>query len=112
LSQAENGFSFTIRYYFLDKNNVSLHILFIMEQKTLSRPPLRINRDCVEMLLAAHRITRTRIARQAGVHLVTVSRVLRNRRCVSPEKQMAVLRAIATLTGRDPDALVLGRLAA
>lgn len=73
---------------------------------------IRVNRDAVELLLIAYQITRTRIAETAGVTRVTVAKVLHNHGTVSQEKQMAVLRAIAALTGRDPEALVMGRLAA
>ncbi len=73
---------------------------------------IRLNRDAVDILLAAHRISKRRIAETAGVGRYTVSKVLRNRRDVGPEKKMAVLKAIASLTGRDPEALVMGRLAA
>lgn len=73
---------------------------------------IRVNRDAVELLLIAYQITRTRIAETADVSKVTVSKVLHNHGTVSREKQMAVLRAIAGLTGRDPEALVMGRLAA
>ncbi len=74
--------------------------------------PIRLNRDTVEILLVAYKISKRRVAETAGVGRYTVSKALRNRRDVGPEKRMAVLQAIATLTGRDPEALVMGRLAA
>ncbi len=79
-------------------------------QKVISAPVIRINRDYVQMLLAAYSLCPTQVARLAGVHLVTVSKVLRNRRHVSPEKRLAVLRAIAAQTGRTIDQLIAGRL--
>lgn len=75
-------------------------------------PDFRINRDIVEMLLIAHQISKQRIADAAGVGPYIVSKALRNRRDVSLETRMAVLQAISTLTGRDPEALVMGRLVA
>ena len=75
-------------------------------------PDIRVNRDTVELLLTAFQISKTTIAETAGVTRVTVAKVLHNRGVVSHEKRMAVLRAIATLTGREPEALVMGRLAA
>lgn len=73
---------------------------------------IRVNRDAVELLLICFQITRTQIAEASGLPRFTVTKVLRNRDDVGPEKKMAVLRAIAALTGRDPEALVMGRLAA
>lgn len=64
------------------------------------------------MLLAASGVSRTAVARRAGVHIVTVSKVLRNRRHVSAEKRLAVVRAVAALCNATVDELVIGRLAA
>jgi transcriptional regulator with XRE-family HTH domain len=74
--------------------------------------PIRLNISHIEMLLAARRISKRRIAESAQVGRYTVSKALRNRRDVSHTKKMAVLAAIARLTERDPNELVLGRLAA
>jgi hypothetical protein len=82
-----------------------------MKTQSVARP-IQINKEHVEMLLAAYRVSKRRVAVKAGVHPATVSKALRNRRDLSTEKKMAVLLAIATLTDRDPDALVRGRLAA
>jgi transcriptional regulator with XRE-family HTH domain len=79
--------------------------------KELSAPSIRINRRYAEMLLAASGVSRTALARKADVHPVTVSKVLRNRRHVSPEKRQAVLRSIADLCNATLDELVLGRAA-
>ena len=75
-------------------------------------PVVRVNKNYVQMLLAAHGVSTTEIARIAGVHRWTVSRVLHNFRKVDPHKRMAVIRAIATKCGRDPEEIVAGRLAA
>lgn len=83
-----------------------------MEQKTITAAPIRINRRYSDMLLAASGVSRTAVAKRAGVHIVTVSKVLRNRRHVSPEKRMAVLAAVAALCNASVDELVIGRLAA
>lgn len=73
---------------------------------------VRINRDIVELLLIAYGITKLKVAETAGVNKFTVAKVIHNRHDVGPEKRMAVLRAIAALTGRDPETLVMGRLVA
>lgn len=82
-----------------------------MNTQTIAKP-IRLNKDYVQMLLAAYGISKRRVAQTAGVHIATVSKTLRNRRDVGPEKKAAVLSAIASLTGRDPGELVVGRLAA
>lgn len=74
--------------------------------------PVRINQRAANLLLAANGVTRTAIAREAGVHLWTVSRVLKNFRRVDPEKRMRVLQAAARLCRCNVEELVLGRLAA
>lgn len=73
---------------------------------------IRINRDLVEMLLTAYGISKVRVAEIAGVPKFTVAKVIHNRYGVHHDKRMAVLRAIAGLTARDPESLVMGRLAA
>jgi len=78
----------------------------------LAQEPIRINRRTALVLMAAHGVTRTEIARLAGVHLWTVTRVLKNFRRVAPDKRMAVLRAIASRCGCEIEELVMGRLAA
>ena len=82
-----------------------------MTTQTFAKP-IRLNKNYVQMLLAAYGVSKRRVAQTAGVHIATVSKTLRNRRDVGPEKRVAVLNAIATLTGRDPEELVHGRLAA
>lgn len=82
-----------------------------MEKQPIAEE-IRINRDMVELLLIAYGISKLRVAEIAGVPKFTVAKVLHNRYGVHPDKRMAVLRAIAALTGRDPEALVMGRLAA
>ena len=73
---------------------------------------IRINRRAAALLLAANGVTRTAVAREAGVHLWTVSRVLKNFQRVDPTKRMAVLQAAARLCRCDVEELVMGRLAA
>jgi hypothetical protein len=75
-------------------------------------PPIRINRLAANLLLSANGVTRTAVAREAGVHPWTVSRVLKNFKRVDPAKRMAVLNAIARLCRCEVEELVLGRLAA
>ena len=82
-----------------------------MTEQILSKD-IRVNRDVIEMLLIAHQVSKGKVAEIAGLPRFTVSKVIHNRPGVPPEKRVAVLRAIAALTGRDPDALVMGRLAA
>ncbi len=74
--------------------------------------PILTNQRAAEMLLAVHRVTRTEVARLAGVPIWTVSRVLRNFPYVDQEKRMAVLRAIASRCECEIEELVMGRLAA
>ncbi len=81
-------------------------------QKRVSAPTVRVNRWYIQMLMAAKKVSKTAVAREAGVHLVTVSKVLSNRKHVAHEKRVAVLRAIASLCGCEIEELVLGRLAA
>lgn len=73
---------------------------------------VRVNRPYIVMAMAAHQVTCREVARAAGVHHVTVTRVLRNFRSVAPEKRTAVIRALASRLGVDPDMLCVGRLAA
>jgi len=73
---------------------------------------IRVHPWFVPMWLAAHQVTRGELARLAGVHHSTVSKVLRNRRDVSAEKKMQVLTAIAARTGCEVEELLAGRLAA
>lgn len=82
-----------------------------MTTQTIAKP-IRLNMTFTNMLLAAHGISKRQVAETAGVGRHTVSKALRNRRDVGPEKRVAVLNAIASLTGRDPEELVHGRLAA
>jgi len=83
-----------------------------MSLQTLAEPSIKINRRLVEVLLAANRVSRTEIARDAGVHIWTVTRVLRNRRHVSSEKRQAVLDALKRKLRCTVEELCLGRLAA
>jgi hypothetical protein len=82
-----------------------------MTERTLSNT-VRLNRDTIEILLIAYQIPKRVVAEKAGISPVSLSKALRNRRDASQETRMAALRAIAALTGRDPEALVMGRLAA
>lgn len=81
-----------------------------MTEKRVS--PLRLNRAYIAVLLASYGVSQKEIAQLAKVHKVTVSKVLRNYRRVSPEKRLAVLRALANRFGRAPEELVVQRLAA
>lgn len=85
--------------------------------QTIAEQPTQANQAYIEILLAigdrdGRRISRRRIAESAGVNIWTVTRVIQNFRGVAPETRMAVLAAIARLTGRPVEELVLGRLAA
>ena len=73
---------------------------------------IRINRRAAALLLAANGVTGTAVARAAGVHPWTVSRVLKNFRRVDPAKRLAVLSAIARLCRCEVEELVIGKLAA
>lgn len=80
---------------------------------TVAASNLRLNLTCVRMLLAAHRLTQSDIARLAGVHKASVSRTLKNSRKVRPETRGAVVEALAKRVGCDPLELCLpGRAAA
>jgi transcriptional regulator with XRE-family HTH domain len=79
--------------------------------KTFARPTIRVNRRYTEALIALMGVSKTAVARRAGVGNATVSKVLRNRRDVAPEKRRAVLHAISELCHADPDELVLGKAA-
>jgi hypothetical protein len=72
----------------------------------------RVDLLTINILLASHRLSRRRIAEEAQVRRVIVTKVLRGHRDVSREKQLAVLQTIARLTGCDIGSLVMGRLAA
>jgi hypothetical protein len=73
---------------------------------------MRINRRAAALLLAANGVTGTAVAREAGVHPWTVSRVLKNFRRVDPAKRLAVLLAIARLCRCEAEELVMGKIAA
>lgn len=79
--------------------------------KSFAEPALRINRRYAEALMALTGVSKTAVARRASVGNATVSKVLRNRRHVAPDKRRAVLRSIAELCNATPDELVMGRAA-